>query len=337
MHPNIKFTMETSNEKVPFLDVSIILKENPYDATVWKIVTDIYNKPTDTFNYFPFDSCGPGHIKRNIPYALARRIAVIVSEKQNQNLRYKQLYDRLRECLYPPSLIEDSQKWAKSLDRETILNGDKRPNKEQNSGEKITLVIDHDPNFVDPSNKIKQICEEMKNTEVIKSGKRKMPQIITARRQPPNLRRKLSLGKRNDHTSSQNSRPNFVKCTDKRCTFCSNTAITDNIYSTRNNSILKRNKIIGCKTRDLLYLLICDRCKKEYVGETGCGINERTNLHRSQIKNEKYAILKVSKHVRNCGNKEFKIFPFFKCNKNCHFYREALENKFRATVQPELH
>ena len=76
----------------------------------------------------------------------------------------------------------------------------------------------------------------------------------------------------------------------------------------------------------------------EYIGETGRTIAERTNLHRSQIKIEKYRKLIVSNHVSSCGNgNRFKIFPFHKCSKGDHIYREEVEGRFRAIVRPDLH
>ena len=113
--------------------------------------------------------------------------------------------------------------------------------------------------------------------------------------------------------------------------------ITDSTYTTINGTVLTRNAPMTCKTQDLIYCLICDNCKKEYLGETGIQINERTNLHRNQIKHEKYGKLNVCKHIRTCSNEQFKIFPFHKCYKSCHIYREEMEWKYREEVRPGLH
>ena len=78
-------------------------------------------------------------------------------------------------------------------------------------------------------------------------------------------------------------------------------------------------------------------CKEEYIGETGCQINLRTNLHRNQIENEKYSQIKASRHIHTCGNNKFKMFPFHKCFKRCQIYREEVEEKYRKLVKPKLH
>ena len=307
MNENIKFTMETSPEKIPFLDVLIILLKDTLNENKYHVSTDIYHKPTDTFNYFPFGSFAPRHISRNIPYNLGRRIATIVSNPKVRELRFKELTHRLVAKKYPEKLIHDSIIKAKSIDRDTLINKIKFPTENNN----VTLVIDHNPRRKDPSQLIKQCCEPLKFTNKILNKKLSMPKVIVAKRQPPNLLRQLSLNLDRDQNITTNSN-NFTKCTDSRCLFCQ-IVIENETYTTKSGYVLKRNFPMTCKTRDLIYLLICEGCLEEYMGETGTQMNLRTNLHRSQIVNENYSKMKVCKHVHTCGNDKFKIFPFYKC------------------------
>ena len=148
----------------------------------------------------------------------------------------------------------------------------------------------------------------------------------------------LSLSKKRDHTENLPYTNNtFTKCNSKQCIFCHENVISENTYTTKNGTVLKRKMPMDCKTMDLIYLLVCSKCEEEYLGETGCTISERTNLHRSQIKNEKYRKLKVSKHIHECGGDKFKMFPFYKCTQQSHIYREEMEMKFRKLVCPKLH
>ena len=169
-------------------------------------------------------------------------------------------------------------------------------------------------------------------------GKINEPKIIIAKRQPKNVLRSVSLNINRDHTLQKHDSTSktFIKCTDPRCEFCK-IVISDNSYITKNKQKIDRNFTMTCKTMDLLYILICAHCKAEYVGETGVPINERTNLHRNQIIHEKYRNLKVSKHIFSCRDGNFQIFPFYKCFKQCHIYREEKELEFRKIIEPELH
>ena len=106
-----------------------------------------------------------------------------------------------------------------------------------------------------------------------------MPKIITARRQPMNLLRILSLSVKRDHKlNNSNNTGLFEKCKNARCLICQQ-VIVSSTYKTKNGQIIKRNANLNCKSKRLLYLLICSKCKEEYNGETGIQLNLRTNLH----------------------------------------------------------
>ena len=335
MDSRIKFTMETSNEEIPFLDVLIKMTPNVYDASLKMFECDIYHKPTDAFNYFNFESCAPGHIPRNVPYNLARRIATIVSRDTWRKKRLEQLRPGLRNKGYPESLIEDAITKAMTLKREDLINSTRTRKKEK----QLTLVIDYYPNYEDPASKIKEICNQtLPMTDKGKAGKLPNTKIIAARRQPPNLERILSLNQTRDHTISKNNKDgSFTKCKDTRCKLCTLNVIPDKKYTTKNGTTLERRTNMSCKTKDLIYVLICPTCKEEYIGETGIQLSSRMNLHRSQMTNPNYGILNVSRHLNDCGNNNFLVFPFIKCNKNCHIYREETEKHWRDIVQPGLH
>lgn len=165
----------------------------------------------------------------------------------------------------------------------------------------------------------------------------KQPKIITARRQPPNLLRILSLSKKRDHkTSSNKSDGEYIPCKDPRCKTCP-AVIKAKKFVTKNGTVLTRNKSMSCKSRDLMYLLICKTCRGEYCGETGDFLNLRMNLHRNQIEDSLYRKMRVSHHIHRCGKDEFEIFPFLKFHQNCHIYREEMEKHFRQIIKPELH
>ena len=64
IHATIKFTSETSLQKVNFLDIWAIKKETGFMST------DLYTKPMDSNNYLHFFSAHPEHCKRGNFYAL---------------------------------------------------------------------------------------------------------------------------------------------------------------------------------------------------------------------------------------------------------------------------
>ena len=103
LHSNLTFTMEYSEEKLPFLDI-LLLK---YSI---RIFTDIYSKETDSKQYLNFHSCYPKHTKTSIPYNLARRICTIVSDQDTHKRRLSELHVSLQKSNYPDTVITEGVK-----------------------------------------------------------------------------------------------------------------------------------------------------------------------------------------------------------------------------------
>ena len=197
-----------------------------------------------------------------------------------------------------------------TLKREDLINSTRTRKKEK----QLTLVIDYYPNYEDPASKIKEICNQtLPMTDKGKAGKLPTTKIIAARGQPPNLERMLSLNQTRDHKISKNNKGgSFTKCKDTRCKLCTLNVIPDKKYTTKNGTTLERRTNMSCKTKDLIYILICPTCKEEYIGETGIQLSSRMNLYRSQMTNPNFRILNVSRHLNDCGNNNFLVFPFYK-------------------------
>ena len=98
---SIQLTAETSCKELLFLDV-MIRKDNTHRTT------DIYYKPTDSFQYLPYTSSHPRHIKNNIPYNLARRICLIVEDQDIRKHRLHDLKQILLRKQYPAEIIDYS-------------------------------------------------------------------------------------------------------------------------------------------------------------------------------------------------------------------------------------
>ena len=70
-HPDIVFT-HSHGKSVAYLDVQASIQED-------RIVTDLYEKPTNTHQYLLPSSNHPPHVHRNLPYGLGIRFRTIVS------------------------------------------------------------------------------------------------------------------------------------------------------------------------------------------------------------------------------------------------------------------
>ena len=115
LHSDLKFTIEYSNERLPFLDVLLIKSNN-------RISTDIFFKETDSKQYLNFYSCHPKHTKTSIPYNLARRICTIVSDQCQREKRLSELRIYLQKRSYPDTVISGGIEKAKSIPRDSLLS-----------------------------------------------------------------------------------------------------------------------------------------------------------------------------------------------------------------------
>ena len=84
------------------MDIEIILHS---DDTV---ETGIYYKETNEHGYPPYNRAHPKHCKDNLPYNLAKRIIVFVSNDEKGEMRLKELKNWLKDCNYPDSVINQS-------------------------------------------------------------------------------------------------------------------------------------------------------------------------------------------------------------------------------------
>lgn len=113
-HPTIKFTMEASDDMVHFLDMWVCREE---DA----LVTTLYTKPTDAYNFLRFDSAHPLHCRKGIPYGQFLRIRRICTHTTeflwNSLVKAKQFIERG----YPRDLVIEGILRALSKDRQTLL------------------------------------------------------------------------------------------------------------------------------------------------------------------------------------------------------------------------
>ena len=207
LHEKIKFTIEKSDREIPFLDIMIIKQGN-------NLVTDLYQKPTDSKRYVHFTSSHPASVKRHIPFNLARRIATIVECKRMREDRFKDLEINLKRCGYPKRLIMEAINKYKDTDSSILRQKVVRPPKDI-----ITFVHDYNPNNVNFKNIIKGSLPMLHEDDRMKSILEKNV-IINSQKQPPNLKRMLCGSSIKKKTLNISAGKRVKKCGNKRCQIC---------------------------------------------------------------------------------------------------------------------
>lgn len=318
LHPKITFTQEVDKEKIAFLDIKLIRRGNG-------IITDIYHKTTDTFNYLPFKSCHPRHIKQNIPFTLARRIRMLCEDEETRKIRYTELAERMISKGFPSSVINKGIEKAEALTDDEI-NTPK--NKDTDDG--IVAVSTHNPN--NPS--LEYIVK--RNLNLLESSPRmgniiRKKRVIFAKRQPPNLKGLLC---RAAFASGQQTFT-VSKC-GKNCETCKLIEDNNSTSITTTGKIFHVKCNMNCNTKNVIYLITCKGCKGQYVGETGNELKTRMTVHRQQIRDRKTRKLAVSEHIATCGGGKFSVFPLYKLRSEDTVERRIKEEQFITMLKPVL-
>ena len=109
---------------------------------------------------------------------------------------------------------------------------------------------------------------------------------MLAFKQPPNLKSMLVRAK-----LATNSRPSRINIGTHQCgnscPICSYISTSKVIKSTKTGENIQINSDFSCKTKGVIYLTTCTKCKKQYVGQTFRRLSDRIKEHIYDIKNNK--------------------------------------------------
>ena len=129
---------------------------------------------------------------------------------------------------------------------------------------------------------------------------------IMAYRRPKNLRDLLVSAelKSPDRYQTQGS----SLCGHPRCLTCQHIRTEDTFTSTTSGRSFHVQATATCKTRNVIYLIQCKKCKLQYVGETQNPLHIRLNGHRSDICNKRLKKT-VAAHFNTLGHSTDDLSP----------------------------
>ncbi len=307
MHPEIKYECTEGKNTINFLDL-LVYKNGQ------NICTTIYSKPSANDSLTHFYSNLPKHVVKHIPYTMARRIYHLVSEEHERTIQMENLRKRLLKYKYPETLVQDAI--AKTYGSLT----DKRSANDQI----LPLVFQYNKGIENFAAKIRH-------------------SVTTLQEYPANdtLQNKhviISYRKGNSVASFLNShQARIQRCGKNRCKLCDSLIeSTRGVVQLPNREIFHVNASISCSSKNVVYSLICQKCKKIYIGETQTTLRKRIALHRLHTFNSTYTVLKANKHFQQC-EPNFLVLPLYKAPIS-HTRSELvfIEQYFIKIMSPEL-
>ena len=267
-HPSIKFTAEISESQVHFLDVTIT-------KTDFGLQTAVYTKPTAAHLYLDYGSNHPSATKKAIPYSQALRIRKICSTDALFESQVSELTKFFLARGYPKRLLLQAVDKARQKDRATLL----LPTTPTTS-KKVVGVTTYGINNFPLMNILKKyspILLRHPETEFIAQEG-----FLSATRQTPNLRAAL-VRSRFRSTSRRPKQWGSGPC-GQNCMNCSNMIKTKTIKVTRTGQEYELHGTYDCNSYNLVYVITCKLCQKQYVGETKNKLKTRMAQHRFDIR-----------------------------------------------------
>ena len=252
---------------------------------------------------------------------------MLVDEETVKNTRFHELKDSLKRKHYPTNVIDKAISAARDLTREELLNYKDRQKKTN-----LTFISTHNPNN---ANIVKVVRETIPYLQTVECLQKVLceKQIIFAKRQPQNLKSLLSSAK---YTSSTNDCVYSVNKCSINCETCKLLLEGSTVTFYNSDCIFHVKCSFTCTSKNLIYVITCSNCKNQYIGETGRDLRSRMNTHRQQIRDPNLRHLKVSKHIAQCSNGKFTVFPFYQMKVENKTQREAKEQYFIDKFKPEL-
>ena len=323
LHPKIKFTSDSSEKEISYLNILLYKSEN-------KIETDIFYKETDTHDYLPYSSSHPRHTKNNVPNTLARMICQIVSDLSVREKRLHELKNWLLKSGYKSEVILNCFKKFDNVTCKDLRNKVNSGNDE----DKIVFVQLHNPNNPQIFGKIKNIFNSLKDYEGVE-GTFNNTSLIKAEKQPLNLGRLLQ---KSFFSTEDRPAQGVKKCKYAKCDPCKYIPETTAVYFNGHNKpfIIKHN--FDCNAKNVIYKISCMGCNEFYIGET-VNLKQRIYGHKHKLFSDDDDLQKIYDHISFCAKERsipFTIVPFYQVKQESLTARLTIEEYFIKKYNPKL-
>jgi hypothetical protein len=351
-HQTIKFEPTISETEVHFLDTTVCIDKGDYS-----LHTKLYRKPTYRVQYLHFGSNHPKHVKKAIPYSQAIRYRRVIDNDdilRNELDTLKQ-YFKLRN--YPAEIVNSEIDKVHSVDRSKTLMYKTAAEKKENfnkftkGGAFLPLITTFDPRvakelktnlaqkwimLLDQNEKLKAVFKNSTPQIVFKRGTTIEQNLIRAKfRSNNSVNRPVNQAEMPPATLAEDT--NYThKCNTRHCLCCDSIECTYIFKSSTTKEEFEINEAMNCNTDNVIYLITCTKCKKQYIGQTQRRLKDRLNAHRSNV--NKKVSTSVGIHFNYLGHSflNLRITPIEKVdNINLRLEREKFWIKKLKTKYPD--
>jgi hypothetical protein len=276
----IKFTVESSEDRVNFLDTTVVL-----DRETNCLYTTVYSKPTDTHDYLHFTSSHPDHCKTGGPKGQLLRMRRICTKDEDFEINSAKMIDHYLRRGYPKKIMAKHMKEIRSLKQEDLLAVKQRDIQK----DRPILSLEYNPANPDI---LGIVNSQWHLLEASPKLSRLFPNTpMLAHKRSPNLRDTLVRATTEYPTVEKQNIPGFncnaKTCRRYACSYCPKKHQQGNIKSRETKESYRTVKQVTCETKNVIYCLQCTQCGKQYVGETKRSFRIRLSEHLGDIRNNR--------------------------------------------------
>ena len=304
LDPNLAFTFEWSDEKINFLDVTLVMEDG-------KLETDRHIKPTNPQLFLHYSSNHPQSVFKAIVYGQAITVRTICSKEEFVLKHLENLKVKFIERGYPVEMVERELNRGSLLNRAELLRP--KPVYPQQSCPVVPSKPKFIPTFIityNPHNPhLKKWLEEI---NFILLADRKLAKIFpkppaVSFRQGKNLKQILCQNtlKQLPYSDTNDLRDRPPGCfkhnhggRGRRCMLCPRLREGRDFSSSYTGLAYKMKHHLTCKSKYVVYLITCLDCGKQYVGKTSQYMHLRHGGHRSEIEERS---TELGEHFAKCG------------------------------------
>ena len=154
--------------------------------------------------------------------------------------------------------------------------------------------------------------------------------LLVAYRHPPNLKNLLVC-------ATFKPRLPFYKgnsqCKQPRCKTCRHIKAVETFKSSITGKMYKVKATTNCKTSNVVYVIECNCCRKQYMGETENALHVQMNGHQSDI-NHRSLEKPVAQHFNSNGHslEDLSVFKIEKIHREAATFSKAKERHWIWTL-----
>ncbi len=200
---------------------------------------------------------------------------------------------------YPPDILDEAFTKAYNF---SIEEAREIKDKDVEEDNQLFMITTHHPGDRTLQNIISKNWEVLKRSSTTKHlGETR---VVFGSRRPKNLRDHLVSAKVPQAEYIKRDKPcctDVNRCNTKQCRYCPLLDHSGRITSTSTGRTYKCKRNVSCKSMNLVYCITCKYCQKQYVGQTGGTLMDRSKAHFGMI-NRQDMKDDIGRHFNSAGH-----------------------------------